>query len=70
MPTYTLTLDQDAHERVSQLTKIFGGTVPNFARSLTEEISKLPPNEIVILRQHIAERIRAANTLPTKRSAE
>lgn len=64
MPTFTMTLKDDAARRVREVTSFFGGSVAGFAASLADDVSKLPPEEIVRLRQDIATRIRihSANT--------
>lgn len=54
---FTLTLDEDAAERIDALTSYFGGSVPGFAAAIATDLSRLPIEEIVRLRQHIAERI-------------
>lgn len=58
MPTFTLTLKEDAARRVRDLTNVFGGSVAGFAASLADDVSKLPPEEIVRLRQEIIARVR------------
>jgi hypothetical protein len=69
MPTFTMTLKEDAAQRVRDLTGVFGGSVAGFAASLADDISKLPPEEIVRLRQDISTRVRIyQNTGDQKKS--
>ena len=58
MPTFTMTLKDDAAQRVRDLTHNFGGSIAGFAASLASDVSELPPEEIVRLRTEIQTRIR------------
>jgi len=69
MPTFTITLKDDAARRVRALTAAFGGSVAGFASSLADDVSKLPPEEVVRLRQEIMTRVRIfeATSAPSAR---
>jgi hypothetical protein len=61
MPNFTLALKEDTAQRVRALTQVFGSSVGGFAASLVDDVSQLPAEEIVRLRQDIVTRIRILN---------
>lgn len=67
MATYTLTLDDDAADRLAAVVKTFGGSVPNFARLVTEDLSELPMEEIMQVRTELSMRAEECRQLRTKK---
>ena len=70
MPTFTITLKDDAARRVRGLTEIFGGSVAGFASGLADDVSRLPAEEIVRLRQEIMTRVRRHERAPSALMAQ
>jgi len=71
MPNYTLALSEDTARRMRELTQVLGGSVGGFAAGLASDVSRLPPEEIVRIRQEINARVRIheADTTTRKKVA-
>lgn len=57
MKRFTLSLEDNAAERIEKIVAPYEGSVPGFASTLATDFSKLPLPEQQALREHIANRI-------------